>query len=43
VTILVIPAKAGIQWFQEFFWMPAFAGMATKKLNQAFSKRPAQP
>jgi hypothetical protein len=30
--IFVIPAKAGIQWFQRVLWMPAFAGMTTKEL-----------
>jgi hypothetical protein len=34
--IFVIPAKAGIQWFQRIFWMPAFAGMTTKELVQSY-------
>ena len=34
--IFVIPAKAGIQWFQRVFWMPAFAGMTTMELVQGF-------
>jgi hypothetical protein len=34
--LFVIPAQAGIQQFQRVFWMPAFAGMTAKGLNQSF-------
>ena len=38
--IFVIPAKAGIQWFQRVFWMPACAGMMIIELVQSFPNDP---
>jgi hypothetical protein len=38
ILLLVIPAKAGIQFLKVKYWIPAFAGMTKKKRNDKEEK-----